>query len=255
MLLKAAIIALGMYSKIPVPRVEWNEKNMRYALVFFPFVGAVTGAAVWAAARLFSLFCVPCDSIAFACVMPLISVFITGGIHLDGYLDTVDALSSYGDKNKRLAILKDPNCGAFAVIAAIAYFMLSIALWSRMKIELIPLVAAGYVMSRTLSGLSVTCFKKARQDGLAAEFGANTAKKISTVLFIVQFVLECLFLLYNKWDSGLAVIIASLLCFAYHYYNCKKNFGGITGDLAGYFLQLCELAVLAAVVIMKEVGL
>ena len=37
------LIALSMYSKIPVPQAEWNERNMRYALCFFPLVGAIIG--------------------------------------------------------------------------------------------------------------------------------------------------------------------------------------------------------------------
>ncbi len=53
----------------------------------------------------------------------LIPVWITGGIHLDGYADTCDALSSYGDREKKLEILKDPHCGAFAVIRLCSYFL------------------------------------------------------------------------------------------------------------------------------------
>ena len=45
-LLNAMIIAIAMYSKIPMPRVDWNEKNMRYAMCFFPLVGVIIGAAV-----------------------------------------------------------------------------------------------------------------------------------------------------------------------------------------------------------------
>ena len=44
-LLNAMIIAIAMYSKIPMPRVDWNEKNMRYAMCFFPLVGVIIG--VW----------------------------------------------------------------------------------------------------------------------------------------------------------------------------------------------------------------
>ena len=43
------IIAIAMYSKIPMPQAEWNEKNMRYAMCFFPVVGVVIGAAEFAA--------------------------------------------------------------------------------------------------------------------------------------------------------------------------------------------------------------
>ena len=61
----------------------------------------------------------PCQAAGFA----LIPVWITGGIHLDGYADTCDALSSYGDREKKLEILKDPHCGAFAVIRLCSYFL------------------------------------------------------------------------------------------------------------------------------------
>ena len=50
-------------------------------------------------------------------------VAVTGGIHLDGYADTSDALSSYGDREKKLEILKDSHCGAFAVIRLCSYFV------------------------------------------------------------------------------------------------------------------------------------
>ena len=39
--MQSLFIALSMYSKIPVPGVEWNEKNMKYALCFFPVVGVI----------------------------------------------------------------------------------------------------------------------------------------------------------------------------------------------------------------------
>ena len=38
-MLKSLIIALAMYSKLPVPNIDWDEKNMRYAMCFFPVVG------------------------------------------------------------------------------------------------------------------------------------------------------------------------------------------------------------------------
>ena len=52
---------------------------------------------------------------------------------------------------------------------------------------------------------------------------------------------------------GGAVLIASILVFLYYRRVCTVQFGGITGDLAGYFLELCELAALSAVVIVQKV--
>ena len=110
-------VALSMYSKIPVPTVDWNEKNMKYAMCFFPVAGVVTGALEYAAGYAL-LTWTDCGSLFFAAVMTMIPVLVTGGIHLDGYADTMDALSSYGDREKKLEILKDPHTGAFAGRAA-----------------------------------------------------------------------------------------------------------------------------------------
>ena len=40
-------VALSMYSRLPVPRAEWNSKNMRYALCALPLVGVFSGALLW----------------------------------------------------------------------------------------------------------------------------------------------------------------------------------------------------------------
>ena len=121
------IIAIAMYSKIPMPQAEWNEKNMRYAMCFFPVVGVVIGAAEFAAgyALLHWLHCKP---LLFSVAMTLIPVLITGGIHLDGFADTVDAMSSYAERERRLEILKDPHTGAFAIIGLCCYFLANVGI-------------------------------------------------------------------------------------------------------------------------------
>ena len=39
-------IAFSMYSKIPMPKTDWNKKNMKYAMCFFPMVGAAIGIII-----------------------------------------------------------------------------------------------------------------------------------------------------------------------------------------------------------------
>ena len=46
-LFESLLIALSTYSAVPVPQLDWNEKNMRYAICFFPAVGVLCGAALW----------------------------------------------------------------------------------------------------------------------------------------------------------------------------------------------------------------
>ena len=151
-LLYSLSIAISMYSKIPVPMVDWNEKNMKYAMCFFPVVGVITGL-LQAGAGYLILQYTSFGKLFFAAVMTLIPVLVTGGIHLDGYADTIDALSSYGDREKKLQILKDPHTGAFAVIGLCVYFAAALALWSEADVRMLPLTACIYPFSRSLSGI------------------------------------------------------------------------------------------------------
>ena len=96
--LESIVVAFSMYSKIPMPHIEWNKENMKNVLCFFPWVGAVAGVLVWLWFRV-------SDQLGFgvmlrASVAVLIPVLVTGGIHLDGLLDTADALSSWQTRER-----------------------------------------------------------------------------------------------------------------------------------------------------------
>ena len=127
-MISTVIVAFSMFSAIPMPQTEWTNKSMRYALCAFPLIGAVIGALVC----LWRFVCLRMEFsewilAAGICVLP---VLVTGGIHLDGFLDTVDALSSYQPLEKKLQILKDSHAGAFAIIMGCAYFTLGLGVWS-----------------------------------------------------------------------------------------------------------------------------
>ena len=183
-ILNGLLIALSMYSKIPVPQAEWNERNMRYAFCFFPLVGALIGGIGYGLYYLFDFLAFPPLLVA-ACVTVL-PVLVTGGIHLDGFCDTVDAVSSRQPRERKLEILKDSHAGAFAIIWCVVYFVAYFA-------------AAGCILlSPVLGAIVVGC-------GIAAD----------------------------------------LLCIAVIF----KTFGGMSGDLAGWLLQVVELVMLLAAAI------
>lgn len=251
MLIQSMIIAFSMYSKIPMPRVEWNKKNMKYTLCFFPLIGIVIGLVMYGGLWLLRKY--QFGLLFTACAATVIPVLITGGIHLDGYLDTIDALSSYGDREKRLEILKDSNSGAFAIIFGLVYFVLSIGIWSEINFKVMPFVAVSYVMSRTLSGFSVAAFPLAKNTGLAATFHDGAHRKHVKMIMAVYFIIEAFLLLWMDVRIGSVAVIVYLIVFAYYYRVCKKIFGGVTGDLAGFFLQICELAVLAALMVTGKI--
>ena len=232
-LLNSLAIAISMYSKIPAPTVDWNEKNMKYAMCFFPVVGVITGL-LQAGIGYLILQYTSCGKLFFAAVMTLIPVLVTGGIHLDGYADTIDALSS----------------------GLCVYFVAVLALWGEADVRMLPLTACIYPFSRSLSGISVVSFQAAKNSGLLRTFQDGAQKKrVRIVLIICAFVCAgaMLYLGWSRKSGSVAVaalvIAAALLVFVYYYRMSRKKFGGTTGDLAGYFLQVCELAMLAVIVL------
>ena len=246
-LFESMLIAFSMYSKIPMPKVEWNDKNMKYAMCFFPVIGVVTGVCVQIIGTLLikSTF----GSLFFSVIMTLLPIMITGGIHLDGFLDTMDALSSWGDKEKKLQILKDSNSGAFAIIGMGCYLLCNIALWSEVSGEMLPLISCTYVLSRALSGYSVVTFQTAKNSGLAKTFQDAAQKNRVKITMYCWIVISTGCMLVYNLKNAITMFVAGALFFQYYKYLCKKQFGGITGDLAGYFLQVFELLMLGVIVL------
>lgn len=248
-MLKSMIAAFSMYSKIPMPRVEWSEKSMRYYMCFFPAVGAVTGLCC--AGCYFLLKKIGVGQSAAAALLTALPVLLNGGIHMDGFMDTMDAKSSYKPVEDKLKILKDPHTGAFAVIYAILYFLVSYAFFCEAGSGQIGWIGAGYVYSRILSGLSVVTFKKAKKDGMAAA-SADAAQKNVKWILAAELAVFAAALLWADPLMGAVCLLVGGMVFAYYRSMSYRVFGGITGDLAGYFLQLCELMLLIAVVAMGK---
>lgn len=173
---------------------------------------------------------------------------------MDGFLDTVDALSSWQSRERRLEILKDPNSGAFAVLFCGVYLLSSVAVWSEITKEAaVEVLAIGFFFSRSLSGYAVTRFRCAKNSGLAATFADMADKKKAGRILGAQGLLYGVLMLCLNWKYGLAAVLVGLAVFAYYRSMSYEKFGGITGDLAGYFLQLCELAVAFGVMIIQKV--
>lgn len=246
---KSFFIALSMYSKIPVPQLPWNEEDMRYALCFFPWVGAVIGALeifwFWLCQK-YSI-----GVMAFSCIGTSLPLVISGGFHVDGFMDTMDALHSYQDREQKLAILKDSHIGAFSVICLILYYLVYLGAFSEIKsFRQIMVLAASFFMSRTLSGISVVSFRCAKKEGTLYLFASTSHERTVKILLYFQLFLCIGFMLYASIVCGALAVFGILAVFAYYHNKAYREFGGITGDIAGYFVTLAEgAAVLVTAVI------
>lgn len=239
-------VALSTYSAVPVPQMEWKTQNMRYAICFFPVVGILCGGVLWGWMMLSAALDVSCGFCAAVAVgIPLL---LTGGIHMDGFMDTVDALASHQDRQRKLEILKDPHCGAFAVIYCGVYLLADTGLsYELIRQGQFTLLCPAFVLSRALSGLLAVHTPNARGSGMLCAFTENAEKRTVTLILAAALLLSGGGMLWCSPAGGGAAVLFALVWAVAYRALALRQFGGVTGDTSGFFLQVCELACLAGV--------
>ena len=239
-------VAFSMFSALPMPQADWNERNMRYSLCAFPLVGVLIGLCCWGWSRVCTL--VPLPPLLCGAGLCLIPVWITGGIHLDGYADTCDALASHAGIEKRQEILKDPHLGTFAVTRLCCWFLADFTLWCTLPELRVWTMIGIFGLSRSLSGLSLTSFPLREGSGLARSFAeAADRARVRRILIGLCTGFAALLFVSGGWPC----IIVAAFVFLYYRRLCVKDFGGLSGDLAGWFLQTAELWMLGALVLWQ----
>lgn len=252
-LIKSMIVAFSIYSKIPMPRFNWESEDMKYHLCFFPWVGAVIGALEWLWICLVQHLGI--GQIAEVAVFGAIPLLVTGGFHVDGFMDTMDAIHSYQDQQKKLEILKDPHIGAFSVISLLLYVLIGVAAFSEVKeTKAIAIICAGFFLSRTLSGISVVTMHSAKGKGMLATFSNTAEKKIVLGSLIFQLLLCIGFMTWFGSIRAIGTVGISGLSYLYYWRMSKKNFGGITGDLAGFFVTVTELLIIVVMAVFSLIS-
>ena len=253
-LLRSIALAFAMFSRLPVPKTDWSPQNMRYMMAGFPLVGGAVGLLLfgWAAlAQWLSL-----GAALTACGLTLIPVAVTGGIHLDGFCDTTDALASRAEPARKCEILKDPHIGAFAAIGLAAYFLVYFSLCATLILSrpALQLLCCAPVLSRVLSGLSVVCLPGTGGAGTLHSFQEAADRRAVRIVLLVLLALCAAVLPACSIIGGGLMLLAAAACFWRVAYVARRAVGGMRGDLAGWFLQRCELCCLAALVLTQKGG-
>lgn len=241
------IAAFASYSILPTPNQELTEKSIRYQICFIPLVGIVIGALLygWNVGWPYL-----CDySFLPAVVFVIVPVIISRGTHVDGFIDTVDAMCAPRTMEKKLEILKDTHTGSFAIIITLSYFLIALGVWSEMAINAVPMIAVGYVLSRALCGLSIVTFPYAKTSKLHEVFKDKKQKRF-VALVMAAYIVVCVALMCSMQPVyGSIGVLGAAVTYAYYYYVSKKHFGGITSAVASFFIQVCELIIPCAVLI------
>jgi adenosylcobinamide-GDP ribazoletransferase len=236
-------IAISTYSIFPVPRTDWGGDSNRYALCFLPVVGLLIGGCLlllhWLA-RIAAI-----EPIMFAALATALPLLLSGGIHLDGFMDTADALASHQQVAAKLAIMKDSHSGAFAVIFCGLYLLLCFALYHALYSGwALAAMLPGFILSRSLVALTAFLLPKARAQGMLHAFTRLPARRAAIIALAVLAVLAATAMLHLAGKAGILAIALALLTLLCYCRMCKRQFGGVTGDTSGFFVQTCELALL-----------
>ncbi len=244
-IIKNLIVAFSLYSKIPMPIFEWKEKDMKHNIVFLPVVGLIIGGVSYGLFHFFKFLNAP--NLLTMCVLALVPILITGGFHIDGFMDVRDALSSYAEKEKKLEILKDPHIGAFSVIHLAALSLLWMAslsvLGADSTIEFSLVYAFVFFIARAVGGALSIKLKKAKKEGMLN----MEIKSVSNMDFVILAAEAFLGLVGMAFVSPVAaaIIVCDIVIYAIYYKRMAyKNFGGVTGDLTGFFIVSFEALVL-----------
>lgn len=247
-MINSFLIALTFLSVLPVPQKfipEWPKvscrpKNLRFFCVMIPVTGILFGL-FWFLTALGLAKLTNLSGNLRGLAMTIFTLILTGGLHMDGLMDSFDAIFSRRDRETRLKILSDPHAGSFAVIGCVVVLTAKIFLFAEIfsrgiDINFLFLVP---VYSRLGMAVLLNNLKFAKQGGLAVMLGEARNKR-DNLFFMV------LFLIINNSLINSVIFILSLIIWSK---TCLKIFGGITGDLLGAFLELSEVLILTGTVI------
>ncbi|MDI3535195.1 MAG: adenosylcobinamide-GDP ribazoletransferase [Thermosediminibacterales bacterium] len=233
------LLALSFLTRIPVrPVKDINDRRLASCSIYFPVVGLVIGIILAAGDNLASRLFPP---LVVAALDLLILFAETGGLHIDGFIDTADGLMSGKPRERMLEIMKDSRTGALGVTAVIILLILKFALFTALPADhrfasLILFPSLG----RWAMVLGIAFYPYARKGGLGKPFGDYVGKReflLATLFaFAFSFTLVQERGLLAFLAAGIAAVLASRVF--------THVLGGLTGDTYGAINELVEVVVL-----------
>jgi len=239
-LFKGFIMALSMFTIIPTPYIEWDDEGAKNMMKFYPIIGVIVGV-IWSLIY-YLISNLNVSMVLKSTIVMMVPFIITGMLHLDGFMDACDAILSRRDRKEKLRILKDSTIGAFAVISLLILFFLQFgSIYSIIEknipfyiLILIPIVSRSSVAYFLLSRTTI------KESTLGTYFKKGTNIK-DIVIMIVSLTIMTIISFILLHYHGLILVLSIVLGVTWAVEKCKKEFGGISGDVAGFALVAGEL--------------
>lgn len=231
------LLAWQFFSAVPIKKqLDMNAKSVTWMYGFLPIVGLLMGSIISSGVFILSRYSEISD-LLLAILIVIGMIVLTGGLHLDGWIDMSDAFFSYGEKEKRLEILDDPRTGAFGVISVFCLLVLKIGVIYEMllfgQLAIVPFLIFVPFIARMGMLLYFVTMQPAKEKGLAAYFKGIVIQNKLAVLIGVQSILAFVFWFYVGVFSLFILVVIMLIAVSIYRNWSKKHFGGVTGDLLG----------------------
>ncbi|GAB4543574.1 MAG: adenosylcobinamide-GDP ribazoletransferase [Thermodesulfovibrionia bacterium] len=258
-MIKRVLLAFQFLTIIPFRDVGvCTEKELGSATTFFPLIGLIEGI-LFAIASIPLLRLLPSE-IATAFIVLLI-VVMNGGLHLDGLADTFDAIASRGNKDKKLAIMKDSSIGPIGVVSIVIailfnYLMLNAILNAREDIHAITLIIMP-LATRWAMVCAIYYSRPAKNEGLGRlfiehtgnrEFITATAMTIGFVLLVSALTSHINHFLFFCVIAFPILYIVSIIAV----WSLNRQFNGLTGDSFGAINEIQRVIFLLITVIWSR---
>ncbi|MCK4463614.1 MAG: adenosylcobinamide-GDP ribazoletransferase [Candidatus Omnitrophica bacterium] len=244
--MKKFLIALQFLTILPV-KIRQNIKKEDYgkSLLYFPIIGLLIGLVLSLTLFLFDFL----PDLVMGTVILIISIIITGGIHLDGFADTCDAFYGSKPKEEMLRIMRDSRIGVMGVLGLASLLLLKFSLIVSTPRDILwKSLIMMVVFARWSQVLACFTSDYARKEGKAKYFIAYNSKK---EFFIGGFFTIALFLLLMKLNGFILFVLSLLPIFVFINY-IKKKIGGMTGDTIGATSEIAEVVVLFLLLITQN---
>ncbi|MFZ6046613.1 adenosylcobinamide-GDP ribazoletransferase [Pseudomonas sp. CR3202] len=237
------LIALQFLTRLPVRLPGMPEpRQIGRSLLWYPLVGVLIGLLLLGAAYLLD----ERSSLLSAALLLALWAGLSGGLHLDGLADTADAwVGGYGDRERTLAIMKDPRSGPIAVVVLVLVLLLKFAALVALLDagQLLPLLLAPW-LARGLLPLLFLTTPYVRPGGLGQALAEHLPRRELPLWLAGQGAV----MLVLGWQAWVALAVA-LLVFAWLRARFLQRLGGTTGDTAGAMVEVVEVVVLMAIVL------
>lgn len=239
------LLSFQFFSSIPIRKsLPMNSHTVTAMFKTVPIIGILMGISILFLQYINEQFFQFSPLLIAICII-VANIAMTGGLHLDGWIDLSDAYFSYQDQERRLDILSDSRVGAFGAISLVVMILLKVGMiyevvsnhWHNVWyfFIVIPFFCR---LAMLLYLISTKCVK---ESGLAFYFKSQVNGKGLWGAIILYWMLVLIAAFYF-WDSTILILFVLMILFVFMYRKWTiKNFGGMTGDLIGALYEGTEL--------------